>query len=63
MTGLAAVTIRIRVGTLVTIIGYRPPALVAKQAITVDRLSGGRLTLGLGQRGAPLCHSMTGTPV
>ena len=48
MTGLAAVTSRIRVGTLVTIIGYRPPALVAKQAITVDRISAGRLTLGLG---------------
>ena len=34
MTGLAAVTSRIRVGTLVTIIGYRPQASVIPKGVT-----------------------------
>jgi alkanesulfonate monooxygenase SsuD/methylene tetrahydromethanopterin reductase-like flavin-dependent oxidoreductase (luciferase family) len=62
LTGLAIVTERIRLGTLVTNIVYRHPGLLAKQAITVDHMSNGRLELGLGAGGAPTDHSMTGTP-
>lgn len=45
---LAGVTERIRIGTGVTPMALRPPALWAKQVATVDRLSGGRLDVGIG---------------
>jgi probable F420-dependent oxidoreductase len=45
---LAQVTSRVRLGTLVLSAGFRHPALVAKAATAVDRLSSGRLELGLG---------------
>ena len=48
LAGLAAVTERIRLGTLVLGAGFRHPALLAKSATTIDLLSGGRLDLGLG---------------
>src|ERR687886_300278 len=41
-------TRRIRLGPLVGCAGYRPPALLARQAADVDRMSGGRAVLGLG---------------
>ena len=45
---LAEATSRIELGTLVVCTEYRNPALLAKMAVNVDALSGGRLTLGLG---------------
>jgi F420-dependent oxidoreductase-like protein len=45
---LAAVTKRVELGTLVTGVTYRNPALLAKQIATLDALSGGRIILGIG---------------
>lgn len=45
---VAASTSRIRVGTLALCNDFRPPALLAKMAGSLDRLSGGRLDIGLG---------------
>jgi F420-dependent oxidoreductase-like protein len=45
---LAARTERIRLGTMVTAVTYRPPALLVKAVTTLDVLSGGRAWLGLG---------------
>jgi probable F420-dependent oxidoreductase len=45
---LAARTSRIRLGTSVIVLGMRNPFVVAKQAATLDLLSNGRFTLGLG---------------
>lgn len=48
LTWIAASTSRIKVATRVLGVPYRAPAMVAKMAETLDRLSGGRLILGLG---------------
>jgi F420-dependent oxidoreductase-like protein len=48
LAGLAQATRRLRLGTLVTGIHYRHPAVLAKMAATVDIISGGRLELGIG---------------
>ena len=48
LAGLAAVTSRIRLATLATSVGYRNPAHLAKIAASVDLISRGRLTLGIG---------------
>jgi alkanesulfonate monooxygenase SsuD/methylene tetrahydromethanopterin reductase-like flavin-dependent oxidoreductase (luciferase family) len=48
LSWIAAATSRIRVATRVLGVPYRPPAVLAKMAESFDRLSGGRLILGLG---------------
>ena len=48
MTAVAAITRRVELGFLVLCNNYRPPALVAKMATTLDAISEGRLILGTG---------------
>lgn len=48
LTAAAAATQRLRVGTAICLIAQRDPIVTAKQAATVDLLSGGRWTLGVG---------------
>ena len=45
---LAAVTRRVMLGTSVYLLPLRTPLLAARQAVSLDRLSGGRLVLGVG---------------
>ena len=48
LAALAAATTRLRLGPLVSCVYYRSPAMLARLAADVDRVSGGRLVLGLG---------------
>lgn len=48
LAGLAASVPRVRLGSLVSGNTYRHPAVLAKQAATVDQISGGRVVLGIG---------------
>ncbi|MCU1688190.1 MAG: luciferase, partial [Jatrophihabitantaceae bacterium] len=48
LAGLAAAVPRVRLGSLVLGNLYRHPAVVANQARTIDRISGGRFFLGMG---------------
>ncbi|MEU8773083.1 LLM class flavin-dependent oxidoreductase [Streptomyces sp. NPDC048606] len=51
LTAAAAVTDRMRLGTLVTSPNFRHPVTLAKDLMTLDDISGGRLTLGIGAGG------------
>ena len=62
LAGLAAVTTRIRIGVLVSCNTFRHPALLAKEAVTVDHISNGRLELGLGAGWYEPEHAMYGIP-
>jgi F420-dependent oxidoreductase-like protein len=57
---MAEATSRVRIGCMVTGNTYRHPAVLAKIAVTVDHLSGGRLELGIGAAWAELEHQMLG---
>jgi probable F420-dependent oxidoreductase len=48
MAAIAAATSRVEIGPLVACAGFHNPALLAKQAATIDEISGGRFILGLG---------------
>lgn len=51
LTAAAAATERLRLGTLVTSPNFRHPVPLAKELITLDDVSGGRCTLGIGAGG------------
>jgi F420-dependent oxidoreductase-like protein len=48
LAGLAARTTTLQLGTLVSPVTFRHPAVLARAAATADEISGGRVTLGLG---------------
>ena len=60
LTAVAARTTRIRLGTLVLGASYRHPAVVAKMTATLDQVSAGRVTLGLGAGWQPNEHTAYG---
>lgn len=51
LAAIATATERVRIGALVTPLARRRPWVVARQALTLDHLSGGRLVLGFGVGG------------
>ena len=60
LAALAARTERLRLGVLVSSNTFRHPALLAKEAVTVDHVSSGRLELGLGAGWYAPEHEMYG---
>ncbi len=57
---MAEATRRVRIGCMVTGNTYRHPVVLAKLAVTVDHLSGGRLEFGIGAAWAEIEHGMYG---
>jgi F420-dependent oxidoreductase-like protein len=57
---MSQLTSRVRVGCLVTGNTFRHPAVLAKTAVTVDHLSGGRLEFGIGAAWFQAEHEMLG---
>lgn len=62
LAAAAAVTAKIRLGTSVFLAAVRHPVLVAKTVATLDLLSGGRFTLGIGFGSRPHDFSAVGVP-
>lgn len=62
LAALAAVTERIRLGTMVSPATFRHPSVLAKSVVTVDHVSGGRAELGLGAGWHEAEHSAYGFP-
>jgi len=60
LAALGAATSRLDVGTLVTGVTYRHPVLLAKMAVTLDHVTGGRALLGLGAAWHEAEHAMYG---
>jgi F420-dependent oxidoreductase-like protein len=60
LAGLARETTRIRLGTLVSPVTFRHPAVLAKMAATLDHLSDGRAELGIGAGWFPVEHAAYG---
>lgn len=63
LTAAAAVTSRVQLGTSTLNAPWYPAALLARQAATVDRISGGRLLLGLGTGWSPEEYDAVGVPM
>ena len=62
LAAVASVTNSLRIGTLVMSPNFRHPALLAKDAMTIDRISGGRLDLGIGAGGSGYDAAVLGMP-
>jgi alkanesulfonate monooxygenase SsuD/methylene tetrahydromethanopterin reductase-like flavin-dependent oxidoreductase (luciferase family) len=62
LAGLAVTTSRIRLGTLVSPVTFRPAPVLAKNAATVDHISGGRVELGIGAGWYQAEHETYGFP-
>ncbi len=62
LTALATQTEKITMGTLVSSMTLRNPAVLARMALSADHISGGRFELGVGAAGVKNCHEMTGVP-
>jgi F420-dependent oxidoreductase-like protein len=60
LAAMAESTKRARIGCMVTGNTYRHPALLAKEAVTVDHLSNGRLEFGIGAAWSEIEHTMFG---
>jgi alkanesulfonate monooxygenase SsuD/methylene tetrahydromethanopterin reductase-like flavin-dependent oxidoreductase (luciferase family) len=62
LAALAARTERLRLGTLVSPVTFRPASVLAKSVVTVDRISGGRAELGIGAGWFEAEHETYGFP-
>jgi len=62
LAAVAASTSTLRVGTLVTTPNFRHPALLAKDVMTLDEISGGRIELGIGAGGTGYDADVLGGP-
>ena len=62
LAGLAVVTERIRLGTLVSPATFRHPSVLARMAVTVDHISGGRIEVGMGSGWYEREHEAHGFP-
>jgi F420-dependent oxidoreductase-like protein len=62
LAGLAAITTRIRLGTMVSPVTFRHPSVLARMAVTVDHISGGRVEVGMGSGWYEREHEAHGFP-
>ncbi|HET7368746.1 MAG TPA: LLM class flavin-dependent oxidoreductase [Gaiella sp.] len=62
LAALASRTERIRLGTMVSPVTFRPASVLAKNVVTVDHVSGGRVELGIGAGWYELEHETYGFP-
>jgi len=62
LAALAARTERLRLGTLVSPVTFRPASVLAKSVVTVDRISNGRVELGIGAGWYESEHDAYGFP-
>jgi alkanesulfonate monooxygenase SsuD/methylene tetrahydromethanopterin reductase-like flavin-dependent oxidoreductase (luciferase family) len=62
LAGLAAITSRVRLGTMVSPVTFRNAAVLAKSVLTVDHVSNGRVELGIGAGWNDAEHAEHGIP-
>ena len=62
LAGVASRTTRVMTGTIVSPVTFRHPSMLAKQALALDQMTGGRFTLGLGAGYTAREHSAFGLP-